>query len=119
MNEIRDDFITDYDALADEWWDPRGSLAPLGWIAAARARFVPRASRAGARLLDVACGGGLFGPHVAGKGYRVIGVDLSAKSLDAGLADGLEGVGARLFVAQRLLWPPSPPARPPAPRRAT
>jgi 2-polyprenyl-6-hydroxyphenyl methylase / 3-demethylubiquinone-9 3-methyltransferase len=78
---IRSDFITDYDGLADEWWDPRGSLAPLGWIARARADWVPPARRAGATLLDVACGGGLFAPHLDGKGYRILGVDLSAKSL--------------------------------------
>ncbi len=92
MSEIRSEFITDYDALADEWWDPRGSLAPLGWIASARAKFVPQAQRAGAKLLDVACGGGLFGPHVAGKGYRVIGVDLSAKSLEQALRHGFDEV---------------------------
>lgn len=92
MTEIRADFITDYDALADEWWDPRGSLAPLGWIARARAKFVPPADRPGAKLLDVACGGGLFGPHVTGKGYRVIGVDLSARSLEQALRHGFDEV---------------------------
>jgi 2-polyprenyl-6-hydroxyphenyl methylase/3-demethylubiquinone-9 3-methyltransferase len=91
-SDIRSDFITDYDALADEWWDPRGSLAPLGWIAKARAKFVPPAEREGAKLLDVACGGGLFGPHVAGKGYRVVGVDLSAKSLEQALRHGFDEV---------------------------
>jgi 2-polyprenyl-6-hydroxyphenyl methylase/3-demethylubiquinone-9 3-methyltransferase len=49
----------------------------LHWIAAARARLVPRAPRAGAVLLDIACGGGLLGPHIDGLGYRHIGVDLS------------------------------------------
>jgi 2-polyprenyl-6-hydroxyphenyl methylase/3-demethylubiquinone-9 3-methyltransferase len=49
----------------------------LHWIAAARARLVPRAHRADATLLDVACGGGLLGPHIAGLGYRHVGVDLS------------------------------------------
>lgn len=92
MNDIRSDFIDDYDPLADEWWNPRGSLAPLGWIARARAKFVPQARGAGAKLLDVACGGGLFGPHVADKGYRVIGVDLSAKSLEQALRHGFDEV---------------------------
>ncbi|UBI35087.1 MULTISPECIES: methyltransferase domain-containing protein [Streptomyces] len=78
---IRKDFISDYDGLAGQWWDPRGSLAPLGWIARARAGFVPDARREGARLLDIACGGGLFGPHAVAKGYRAVGVDLSELSL--------------------------------------
>lgn len=91
---IRRDFISDYDGLADQWWDPRGPLAPLGWIARARARYVPR--RTGARrpgaLLDVACGGGLFGPHVADRGYRVYGVDLSARSLGEARRHGFDAV---------------------------
>ncbi|MFF2650517.1 methyltransferase domain-containing protein [Streptomyces sp. NPDC058045] len=81
MQHLRSDLITDYDRLADTWWDPRGPLAPLGWIARARAEYVPAAEREGARLLDLACGGGLAGPHLAGKGYRLTGVDLSQLSL--------------------------------------
>lgn len=92
MSGIRSDFITDYDGLADTWWDPRGPLAPLGWIARARAEFVPPAPREGAQLLDIACGGGLFGPHMAGKGYRLVGVDLSARSLREAAGHGFDSV---------------------------
>ncbi|MBV6699914.1 methyltransferase domain-containing protein [Kitasatospora aureofaciens] len=81
MQPLRSDLITDYDHLADTWWDPRGPLAPLGWIARARAEFVPAAVHENARLLDIACGGGLFAPPLAGKGYRLAGVDLSQLSL--------------------------------------
>ena len=66
-----------YDDLVDEWWAPRGGFAMLHWIAAARARHVPAAARPGEVLLDVACGGGLLGPHIHGLGYRHVGVDLS------------------------------------------
>ncbi|MGW6708935.1 bifunctional 2-polyprenyl-6-hydroxyphenol methylase/3-demethylubiquinol 3-O-methyltransferase UbiG [Streptomyces sp. NPDC054956] len=92
MTGLRTDFISDYDRLAGQWWDPRGPLAPLGWIARARAGYVPAARREHAQLLDVGCGGGLFGPHLAGKGYRVVGVDLSAKSLDEALRHGFDEV---------------------------
>ncbi|WP_104820521.1 bifunctional 2-polyprenyl-6-hydroxyphenol methylase/3-demethylubiquinol 3-O-methyltransferase UbiG, partial [Kitasatospora sp. MMS16-BH015] len=85
---IRKDFIADYDGLADQWWDPRGALAPLGWIARARAQFVPPARDGSARLLDIACGGGLFGPHAAAKGYHTVGVDLSELSLREALRHG-------------------------------
>ena len=74
-------YITDYDLHAGEWWDPRGRLAALSWIARARAELVPHAARSGAILLDVACGGGLFHPHILDKGYRHLGVDLSATAL--------------------------------------
>jgi 2-polyprenyl-6-hydroxyphenyl methylase/3-demethylubiquinone-9 3-methyltransferase len=70
-----------YDDLADQWWAPRGSFAMLHWIAEARARLVPDAVREGSLLLDLACGGGLLAPHVAGKGHRHVGLDLSPTAL--------------------------------------
>lgn len=70
-----------YDDLAAQWWAPAGAFAPLHWLAAARARLVPAAPRPGAVLVDVGCGGGLLAPHVAGKGYRHVGVDLMASCL--------------------------------------
>jgi 2-polyprenyl-6-hydroxyphenyl methylase / 3-demethylubiquinone-9 3-methyltransferase len=70
-----------YDDLAHTWWDPRGGFAMLHWIAAARARLVPPATRDGSVLLDLACGGGLLAPHVVGKGHRHVGLDLSALAL--------------------------------------
>ena len=45
-----------YDDLADQWWDTGGAFAMLHWLAAARARLVPRADRAGSILVDIACG---------------------------------------------------------------
>ncbi|MGF1425094.1 methyltransferase domain-containing protein [Kitasatospora sp. LaBMicrA B282] len=99
MPHLRSDLITDYDRLADTWWDPRGPLAPLGWIARARAQFVPPATRDDARLLDLACGGGLFAPHLSGKGYRLTGVDLSQLSLREAGRHGYHAL-ARADLAQ-------------------
>ncbi len=70
-----------YDDLAGTWWDRRGPFAMLHWLAASRATLVPPATRPGAVLLDVACGGGLLAPYVAPLGYRHVGLDLSAPSL--------------------------------------
>jgi 2-polyprenyl-6-hydroxyphenyl methylase/3-demethylubiquinone-9 3-methyltransferase len=70
-----------YDELAGEWWRPGGVFRMLHWIAAARARHVPSATRPGAVLVDVACGGGLLAPHVAGLGYRHVGVDVGRAAL--------------------------------------
>ncbi len=78
-----------YDDLAHTWWDHRGPFAMLHWIAAARAELIPAAARPGAILLDVACGGGLLAPHVAGLGYRHVGVDLSAPSLPEARTHGV------------------------------
>ena len=70
-----------YDDLADQWWEPRGGFAMLHWLAVARAALVPRAARPDAVLVDLGCGGGLLAPHVAGKGYHHVGVDLTSSAL--------------------------------------
>lgn len=77
---VRND-IAQYDDLVDAWDDPRGVFAMLHWLAVTRASFVPAAPRRGSVLLDVACGGGLLAPHVDGKGYRHIGLDMSSSAL--------------------------------------
>ena len=73
--------IRQYEALAEEWWKPNGAFAMLAWIAESRATLIPKATRSGAVLVDLACGGGLLAPYVADRGYRHIGVDLVATSL--------------------------------------
>jgi len=93
-----------YDDLAGEWWDPRGALAMLHWIAEARAALVPPAERSGAVLVDVGCGAGLLGPHLAGKGYRHVGVDVSASAVTIASRRGvdvLRGDAAALPVADQ------------------
>jgi len=70
-----------YDELALEWWRPDGAFAMLHWLAEARARLVPPAARPDAVLVDVGCGAGLLAPHLRGKGYRHVGVDLIHSAL--------------------------------------
>lgn len=82
--------LTQYDSLADQWWDPRGPFAALGWIAAKRGELIPDATREDAVLVDVACGGGLLHPHIAGKGYRHVGVDQSERSLEVAREHGVD-----------------------------
>ena len=81
--------IRQYDELVDEWWDPQGQFAMLHWIAEARASLIPQAT-GDATLVDFGCGGGLLAPHVARKGYRHIGVDLSKTALDVAHEYGVE-----------------------------
>ncbi|GAA2309284.1 hypothetical protein GCM10009853_078420 [Glycomyces scopariae] len=81
-----------YDRLAGEWWRPRGAFAVLHWLAAARGALVPRAGRPGAVLVDLGCGAGLLAPHLEGKGYTHIGVDLSRESLRLAAAHGVLAV---------------------------
>lgn len=83
-----------YDDLADEWWRPSGAFAMLHWLAEARARLVPPASRPRAVLVDVGCGAGLLAPHVRGKGYRHLGVDLVSSALELAAAHGVTALRA-------------------------
>ncbi|GIM93459.1 hypothetical protein Ato02nite_052520 [Paractinoplanes toevensis] len=81
-----------YDELADQWWHPGGGFEMLHWLAEARAALIPPAGRAGAVLVDAGCGGGLMAPHVAGKGYRHIGVDLGRTGLRLAASHGVQPV---------------------------
>ncbi|BEL11015.1 bifunctional 3-demethylubiquinone 3-O-methyltransferase/2-octaprenyl-6-hydroxy phenol methylase [Actinoplanes sichuanensis] len=81
-----------YDDLAAEWWRPAGTFALLHWLAAARAALVPPAARPGLVLVDAGCGGGLLAPHLRGKGYRHIGVDLRRTGLAQAVSHGMTAV---------------------------
>ena len=81
-----------YDDLAGQWWEPRGGFAMLHWLAVARAALVPPADRPGAVLVDLGCGGGLLAPHVVDKGYRHVGVDLTASALRQARDHGVTAV---------------------------
>ncbi|KXK58894.1 bifunctional 3-demethylubiquinone 3-O-methyltransferase/2-octaprenyl-6-hydroxy phenol methylase [Micromonospora rosaria] len=83
-----------YDDLAGEWWRPDGAFAMLHWLARARAALVPPASRPDALLVDLGCGAGLLAPHLAGKGYRHVGVDLTRSALEQAAAHGVTVVNA-------------------------
>ncbi|SCL20907.1 2-polyprenyl-6-hydroxyphenyl methylase / 3-demethylubiquinone-9 3-methyltransferase [Micromonospora nigra] len=78
-----------YDDLAGEWWRPDGAFAMLHWLAAARAALVPPATRPGAVLVDLGCGAGLLAPHLSGRGYTHVGVDLTRSALTQAAAHGV------------------------------
>jgi len=85
-----------FSALAAEWWDPRGKMAPLhkfnpvriGYIRdQAAVRFGRDAKRLdsmkGLRILDIGCGGGLLSEPLARLGTSVMGVDPSETNIAA------------------------------------
>ncbi len=84
--------VPEYDTWSGLWWQRRGPFSTLRWIARARAEHIPPATRADAVLLDVACGGGLLHPFIAGKGYRHVGVDVSTKSAEVARRHGVDEV---------------------------
>ena len=71
-----------FDAIAGGWWDPEGPFRPLHELNPARLRYVAeRAELAGARVVDVGCGGGILAESLARKGADVTGIDVAGKVL--------------------------------------
>lgn len=86
--------VTRFSALADTWWDPRGSMAPLHRLNPARLGYLretltghfacdPRSLKPfrGLRVLDIGCGGGLISEPMARLGAEVTGIDASEANI--------------------------------------
>jgi 2-polyprenyl-6-hydroxyphenyl methylase/3-demethylubiquinone-9 3-methyltransferase len=88
--------VARFSALADEWWNPKGKMAPLhrinplrlAYIRDAACRRFERSPKSlaclgGLRLLDIGCGGGLLCEPLARLGADVVGLDPAEKNIAA------------------------------------
>jgi 2-polyprenyl-6-hydroxyphenyl methylase / 3-demethylubiquinone-9 3-methyltransferase len=88
--------IAKFSKLSEEWWNPKGKMAPLhkinplrlAWIRDAAARKFERNVKSlnclsGLRVLDIGCGAGLLCEPLARLGAQMIGVDPSASNIAA------------------------------------
>ena len=88
--------IAKFSKLSQEWWDPKGKMAPLhkinplrlGYIRDAACRKFDRNVRSlnclsGLRILDIGCGAGLLCEPLSRLGAQMIGVDPSASNIAA------------------------------------
>jgi 2-polyprenyl-6-hydroxyphenyl methylase / 3-demethylubiquinone-9 3-methyltransferase len=93
---VDEDEVARFSALADQWWDPRGKMAPLhklnptriGYIRDVACRHFGRNARhvdclSGLRVLDIGCGAGLLSEPLARLGGQLVGVDPSAANIAA------------------------------------
>jgi 2-polyprenyl-6-hydroxyphenyl methylase/3-demethylubiquinone-9 3-methyltransferase len=87
--------IAKFEAAAHRFWDVDGEFKPLHRLNPVRARYVQERCRlAGARVLDVGCGGGLLAESLARADAQVTAIDLAPTmvetarlhALDSGLA---------------------------------
>jgi 2-polyprenyl-6-hydroxyphenyl methylase/3-demethylubiquinone-9 3-methyltransferase len=86
------DEIRKFEAIAAEWWDPRGRFKPLHQINPVRLDYIARQTDLGkARVLDVGCGGGLLAEGMAARGADVTGIDRSGKALGVARAHAQQG----------------------------
>ncbi len=88
--------VAKFAALADDWWDPAGTFAPLHKLNPARLTFIrdriaahqgrdPLAERplTGLRVLDIGCGGGLLCEPLTRLGAEVTGIDAAEPNVAA------------------------------------
>lgn len=88
MTSIDPDEVTKFEAMAAEWWDPKGKFKPLHMMNPVRLDYIVTQIAAefgldrrilhsfeGQRLLDIGCGGGLIAEPMARLGATVVGAD--------------------------------------------
>jgi 2-polyprenyl-6-hydroxyphenyl methylase/3-demethylubiquinone-9 3-methyltransferase len=86
--------VAKFSKLSEQWWDPKGKMAPLHKINPLRLTYIRDAAcrkfernvkslncLAGLRMLDIGCGAGLLCEPFTRLGARVIGIDPSATNI--------------------------------------
>lgn len=86
--------VAKFEAMAAEWWDPKGKFKPLHEMNPIRLEYVVQQicaefgrdtnslrSFEGLRLLDIGCGGGLLSEPMARLGATVVGADAAVGNI--------------------------------------
>ena len=86
--------VAKFEAMAAEWWDPKGKFKPLHMLNPCRLDYITSqiaaefdrdlstdSPFAGLRLLDIGCGGGLLSEPMARLGATVVGVDAAERNI--------------------------------------
>ena len=103
--------VARFSAMAAEWWNPRGKMAPLHKFNPARLAYIRDlacrhfdrdAKRLdclqGLRILDIGCGGGILSEPLARLGANVVGADPSTANIEAAK---VHAVQSRLAIDYR------------------
>jgi len=86
--------VAKFEAMAAEWWDPKGKFKPLHMMNPVRLDYITRQIAAehdrdltaplpfkGLRILDIGCGGGLLSEPMARLGAEVVGADAAERNI--------------------------------------
>ena len=74
--------VNKFAAIADKWWDPTGDFKPLHVINPLRANYIDeKISLKGLKVLDVGCGGGLLAEALHSRGAIVTAIDVTEANI--------------------------------------
>ncbi|MDT8375104.1 MAG: bifunctional 2-polyprenyl-6-hydroxyphenol methylase/3-demethylubiquinol 3-O-methyltransferase UbiG [Mariprofundaceae bacterium] len=98
--------IAKFEAIAAEWWDPKGRFKPLHRINPLRLDYIAdRIDIQGSNILDVGCGGGLLAEGMASRGATVTGIDRSEKALAVARTHASHsGIGVQYEYCDAETW---------------
>ena len=92
--------LAKFDSLASRWWDTEGEFRPLHEINPLRLDWIrQRVTLAGARAVDIGCGGGILAESLAAAGAEVTGIDMAEGPLAVARLHQLES-GAQVDYRQ-------------------
>jgi 2-polyprenyl-6-hydroxyphenyl methylase/3-demethylubiquinone-9 3-methyltransferase len=98
--------LAKFEALAAQWWDPKGDSRALHDMNPLRLDYIDaRAGLAGKTVLDIGCGGGILAEAMALRGAEVTGIDMSEAPLNVArlhLAESGASVDYRHTSAETL-----------------
>lgn len=86
---LSDAEVARFDALAADWWAPKGPMAPLHQMNPLRADWIDTqirrhfATLPQSEILDIGCGAGLLAEALAKKGFSVLGLDAAPAAIRA------------------------------------
>ena len=75
--------VQKFAAIAEQWWDPTGDFKPLHVINPIRAEYISnKIDLQGKKVLDVGCGGGLLAEALFDAGAEVSAIDVTERNIE-------------------------------------
>ncbi|MCH2249037.1 MAG: bifunctional 2-polyprenyl-6-hydroxyphenol methylase/3-demethylubiquinol 3-O-methyltransferase UbiG [Cognatishimia sp.] len=94
LNTVDPAEVAKFEAMAAEWWDPKGTFKPLHMLNPCRLDYITSQIAAeygrdlgterpfkGLTILDIGCGGGLLSEPMARLGATVVGADAAERNI--------------------------------------